>query len=67
MSNPEPRSGGLREAVIEVIRTIYDPEIPVNIYDMGLVYGIDIDEEQNSERDHHPHISHVSGRGVVAD
>ncbi len=26
--------------IIEVLRTIYDPEIPVNIYDLGLVYGI---------------------------
>jgi FeS assembly SUF system protein len=30
--------------VIEMIRTIYDPEIPVNIYEMGLIYEIDVDE-----------------------
>jgi len=30
------------EKVIEVLKTCYDPEIPVNIYDLGLVYGIDI-------------------------
>ena len=30
--------------VIAAMRTIYDPEIPVNIYDLGLVYGLDIDE-----------------------
>jgi FeS assembly SUF system protein len=29
------------EDVVEVLRTIYDPEIPVNIYDLGLIYGID--------------------------
>jgi FeS assembly SUF system protein len=29
--------------VIAALRTIYDPEIPVNIYDLGLVYGLDID------------------------
>ena len=29
--------------IVEVLRTIYDPEIPVNIYDMGLIYGIDVD------------------------
>ena len=28
--------------VIEKLRTVYDPEIPVNIYDLGLVYGIDV-------------------------
>src|SRR4051794_2448925 len=32
----------LHDAIIERLRTIYDPEIPVNIYDLGLVYGIDI-------------------------
>ena len=30
------------EQVIEVLRTVYDPEIPVNIYDLGLVYTIDV-------------------------
>jgi FeS assembly SUF system protein len=34
----------LKEKVIERLRTIYDPEIPVNIYDLGLIYKIDIDE-----------------------
>lgn len=32
----------LRGQIIEVLRSIYDPEIPVNIYDLGLIYGIDI-------------------------
>jgi FeS assembly SUF system protein len=31
--------------IIEALREVYDPEIPVNIYDLGLVYSIDIDEE----------------------
>ena len=31
-----------RQNVIAALRTIYDPEIPINIYDLGLVYGIDI-------------------------
>jgi FeS assembly SUF system protein len=31
-----------REAIIAAMRTVYDPEIPVNIFDLGLVYGIDI-------------------------
>jgi metal-sulfur cluster biosynthetic enzyme len=34
----------LREKVIEVLRTIYDPEIPVNIYEMGLVYEVNVDD-----------------------
>ena len=36
--------GDLYEGVIAALREIYDPEIPVNIYDLGLIYGVDIDE-----------------------
>ena len=32
----------LKEKVIECLRTIYDPEIPVNIYEMGLIYEVEI-------------------------
>lgn len=31
----------LEARAVEVLRTVYDPEIPVNIYDLGLIYGID--------------------------
>ena len=34
----------LQERVVDVIRTCYDPEIPVNIYELGLIYGIDVSE-----------------------
>ena len=34
----------LRERVIESLRTVNDPEIPVNIYDLGLIYRVDVDE-----------------------
>lgn len=33
--------------VIEVVKTIYDPEIPVNIYDLGLIYEVKVDDEFN--------------------
>jgi FeS assembly SUF system protein len=33
----------IESLVVEVLRTVYDPEIPVNIYDMGLIYEIQID------------------------
>lgn len=33
----------LREEVIRALRTVHDPEIPVNIYDLGLIYGLDVD------------------------
>lgn len=32
----------LRDRVIAVLRDVYDPEIPVNIYDLGLIYGLDL-------------------------
>jgi len=35
----------LREAVVRVLKTVYDPEIPVNIYELGLIYSIEIKEE----------------------
>ena len=37
----------LREPIIEALRRVYDPEIPVNIYDLGLIYTIDIDPTGN--------------------
>ena len=37
----------LKEKVIEEIKKIYDPEIPVNIYELGLIYDIDIDQNNN--------------------
>tara|TARA_Y100000588_G_scaffold384899_1_gene477131 strand:+ start:426 stop:785 length:360 start_codon:yes stop_codon:yes gene_type:complete len=33
--------------IIEIIKTVYDPEIPVNIFDLGLIYSIDIDKEND--------------------
>lgn len=30
------------EAIVEALRTVYDPEIPVNLYDLGLIYALDI-------------------------
>jgi len=34
----------VKAAVIEALKQIYDPEIPVNIYDLGLIYEVDVDE-----------------------
>ena len=46
---PEPAQGGadgaLLEAVIEALKSIYDPEIPVDIYELGLIYDVTISEE----------------------
>src|SRR5262245_52358699 len=35
----------MKEKIIEVLMSIYDPEIPVNIYDLGLIYGLDVSEQ----------------------
>lgn len=37
----------LKEAVIAGLKTVFDPEIPVNIYDLGLIYDVAINEEQH--------------------
>lgn len=37
----------LEEKVVEMLRTVFDPEIPVDIYSLGLIYRIDIDDEAN--------------------
>lgn len=41
---PGEPGGALYEAVIAALKEIYDPEIPVNIYDLGLIYGVDVSE-----------------------
>lgn len=35
----------LHEQVLQAIKTVYDPEIPVNIYDLGLIYNVEVNEE----------------------
>ncbi len=37
----------LQDKIVVMLRTCYDPEIPVNIYDLGMVYDVDIDEANN--------------------
>lgn len=35
----------IEERIVDVLKTVYDPEIPVNIYDLGLIYKIDLHED----------------------
>jgi FeS assembly SUF system protein len=42
-SDRPAQPGEIEQGVIEVLRTVYDPEIPVNIYELGLVYAVDVD------------------------
>ena len=41
----------IKSKVIEVIKKIYDPEIPVNIYELGLIYDIHVDKDNNVKID----------------
>ena len=39
----------LKEKIIEEIKKIYDPEIPVNIYDLGLIYDIKVEDKNTAK------------------
>ena len=43
-----PQQKVIEEKVIEALRTVFDPELPVNIYDLGLIYDIDVDAETSA-------------------
>ena len=36
--------------VVEMLRTVFDPEIPVNVYDLGLIYKVEVEEKANSQQ-----------------
>ncbi len=36
---------GIRQRVIEELQTVFDPEIPVNIYELGLIYDVEVDDD----------------------
>ena len=48
--NKTPQQKAIQEKVIDAIRLVYDPEIPVNIYDLGLIYAIDVDPQTSVVR-----------------
>ncbi|MBR5455514.1 MAG: DUF59 domain-containing protein [Bacteroidaceae bacterium] len=41
----------LEQKIVEMIKTVYDPEIPVNIYDLGLIYRIEVNEDSSVDID----------------
>ncbi|MGZ5862135.1 MAG: SUF system Fe-S cluster assembly protein [Methyloceanibacter sp.] len=41
----------LRDALVAAIKTVFDPEIPVDIYELGLIYRLDVDDTRNIEVD----------------
>lgn len=43
MSNEQKQA--TEERIVEMLRTVYDPEIPINVYDLGLIYSIDLNDD----------------------
>ncbi|MFZ1236956.1 MAG: iron-sulfur cluster assembly protein [Prevotella sp.] len=41
----------LEERIVDVLKTVYDPEIPVNIFDLGMIYKIDVKDDKTVELD----------------
>ena len=41
----------IEERIVDVLKTVYDPEIPVNIYDLGLIYKIDVKDDGSVDID----------------
>ena len=41
----------IEERIVDVLKTVYDPEIPVNIYDLGMIYKIDVKEDNTVDLD----------------
>ena len=39
----------IEERIVDVLKTVYDPEIPVNIYDLGMIYKIDVQDDATVE------------------
>jgi len=49
-SEAEPRTKeAIEQDVIDVLKTVYDPEIPVDIYQLGLIYNIDVRDDRSVE------------------
>ena len=51
IESAEPSVDALGEKIIAQLRTVFDPEIPVNVYDLGLIYTIDVKSVENGKSD----------------
>jgi FeS assembly SUF system protein len=52
-TTPISREEEVRQDIIRVIKTVFDPEIPVDIVELGLIYGIDLEPQENGQFNTH--------------
>ncbi len=45
MNDARLSADALRREIVDALKAVYDPELPVDIYELGLIYGIDVDED----------------------
>ncbi len=43
----DTQNSEMKDGIVEILKTVYDPEIPVDIYELGLIYGVEIDNDAN--------------------
>ena len=53
----------MEERIVDVLKTVYDPEIPVNIFDLGMIYRIDVGDDGSVEMD----MTFTAPNGPAAD
>ena len=51
MTMTQEEKTAIEERIVDVLRTVYDPEIPVNIYDLGLIYKVDVKDSGDVDID----------------
>jgi len=51
MEKSEITKAGIEDRTVEMLKSVFDPEIPVNVYDLGMIYKIDVTETEKPEEE----------------